>query len=139
MTMVGIKSRFWKLSEIQLVVDKYRNTPTIELARQLGRTEMAIISMASRHGVSKVKKESGEFDHGLDKTEKVLKLIKMLHESPCVISDIEDGLGVINRTAYRYISLLISSGIKIEKEGKQYFISRKNCPICGHTTNNPLQ
>jgi hypothetical protein len=137
--MVGIKSRYWKLSEIQLIVEKYAKTPTKDLAIQLGRTESAIASMAHSRGIKKEEKDSGEFTHGLYKTERVIHLIKMLHESPCVISDIEDGLGVINRTAYRYISLLISSGIKIEKEGKQYFISRQNCPICGaHNQQPPL-
>lgn len=138
--MVAVKrSKPWTMTEIKFVVEKYPFTDTRSIAEQLGRKAADIKTMASRQGVSKNSRDSGEYTHGLFKTERVLKLIKMLHKSPCLMSDVQDELGVLKRTAYRYISLLISSGIKVEREGNHYFISRKNCPLCGTTTNNTLR
>lgn len=127
------------MNELKIVREKYPFIKSRVLSEELGRSAASIRLIARKNGISKSEKNTGEFTHGLYKTERVLKLIKMLHESPCTISNIQDELGVLERTAYRHISLLIASGIKIEKEGKQYFISRKNCPICGHTTNNTLR
>jgi hypothetical protein len=139
MIMVAIKKRVaWTMPELKVVRERYANTDTKIISDQLGRSEASIRFTAHKYGITKEDKDSGQFTHGTYKVERIVKLIQMLHSGPCSLSKIQDQLGVTQRTAYRYVSLLVASGIKIEKEGLRYFIYRINCPLCGSTTNNPL-
>jgi hypothetical protein len=135
--MVAIKKRVaWTMPELKVVREKYANTDTKVISDELGRSEASIRFTAHKYGITKAEKDSGQFTHGTYKVERIIKLIQMLHNEPCTLSKIQDVLGVTKRTAYRYISLMVASGIRVEKEGLKFFIYRINCPLCGHTTNN---
>ena len=60
---------------------------------------------------------------------RVLEIITLLCAGPKSISAIRDSVLVHDRTAYRYIQLLKSLGIEIDRD-KEGRYSLKNCPFC---------
>jgi predicted transcriptional regulator len=122
----------WTMNELKLVREKYAITKTKVLSDELGRSEASIRFTAHKYGITKLEKDSGQYTHGVYKIERVVKLLQMLHNGHCSFAKIQDEFGITKRTAYRYISLLIASGIKVEKEGNSFFIHKNNCPLCGN-------
>jgi hypothetical protein len=132
------KGKQYTMTELAFMREKYPTSTVQQLAEQLGRTVNGVSGAIQKFGISK--KKDVEFAHEQFKLERVLKLMNILRKRRLTALMIADEFSVSERTAYRYIALLISIGVKIEKKGHTYKIEDAKCPFCGHdhTTNNPL-
>jgi biotin operon repressor len=129
----------WTMTEVKFLRENYPDVHVSKLADQLGRSRKSVKSAASNFNIKKNEDSDDHLvQHGTFKMERLLKLIKALHEKPMSIPKIMEALEISNRTAYRYIGLLDTVGVKVIRIGKRYSLDKSACPLCGHTTNNTL-
>lgn len=128
----------FSMADVAMVREKYPEQTASEIAARMGRSESSLRWLISDHGI--MKQKDYEFIHAQFKIERVLKLMNWLRSKRLKITTIADELSISERTAYRYIALLMSLDVKISKLGRTYKIEDSKCPFCGHehTTNNTL-
>jgi predicted DNA-binding transcriptional regulator YafY len=66
-----------------------------------------------------------------NRLKRVLEMIKLLTDRPKTVHELMSITGTSERTVYRYLNLIESTEISIDKNfHNQYFISQDKCPLC---------
>lgn len=123
--------RQWKISEEMILREKYADTSTAQIAREIGCTPQQVRCHAFTLGIKKGPMGKNT-KVAMGKMLRMMELIEMLSHGKYTIEAITQRLEVCERSIDRYLSVLQYVGVIVERKNDMYSIS--NCPICKQPT-----
>lgn len=124
------KYRKWRTADLKYIEESYPVMPTWEIAANLDATVRQVEGLMKRHNLGGIKYKTRFV--GEAKIQRILAITTYLLKGRWGIKAIQDRFNISERTAYRYLVLLESVGMPVEKDfNNKFFITTDSCPVCG--------